>query len=95
MSNLDRSKWESLTRRLRGEAIWPGDPTFEEARKGYNARGGGHSLQFHQGRSSACAREAADGPARRGESALCAYCLFSFTFAWAFSSVLMTADGTS
>jgi hypothetical protein len=37
MTNLDRNTWESLTKRLRGEAVWPGEPTYEEACRGYNA----------------------------------------------------------
>jgi FAD/FMN-containing dehydrogenase len=37
MSNFNQSKWKSLTRQLRGEAIWPGEPAYEEAYKGYNA----------------------------------------------------------
>ena len=37
MNNLDQGKWKSLTKQLRGEAIWPGEPAYEDARKGYNA----------------------------------------------------------
>jgi hypothetical protein len=37
LEQSDHDQWEDLTKRLREEAIWPDEPAYDEARKGYNA----------------------------------------------------------